>query len=218
MEITWFGHAAFGLKAEDGTRLIVDPYEPAAFGGVIGYGPINAEADVVITSHDHADHNYTKDIRGAFTLIDKAGEYQVKSFTIKTISTFHDASRGQERGTNLLSLITADGLRIVHGGDLGHRLSPETINGIGRVDVLLIPVGGFFTIDAAGATQVMEDLQPFITIPMHYRTAKCALPIAEITDFLQGKHNVVRQDGSTLTVSAATLPPEPQIVVLKPAR
>lgn len=218
MEITWFGHAAFRLKSEDGVRLIIDPYEPGAFGGVIGYGPIDEEADVVITSHNHADHNYTRDIRGNFTVVDKIGDFRVKAFHIKTIPTFHDASEGKERGKNLLSLIEAEGLRVVHLGDLGHRLSPATVALLGNVHVLLIPIGGFFTIDAEAATQVMKDVGPRITIPMHYRTDKCSLPIADLTAFLKDKHPVVRAHGASLTVTAANLPAEPQVVVLNPAR
>lgn len=218
MEITWFGHAAFLIEAADGSRLIVDPYESGAFGGAIAYGKINEGADVVITSHAHADHNGTKDLKGPFTVIDRAGEFKIKAFKIKTISTYHDPKGGKERGNNLISLIEADGIKITHLGDLGHVLSTETASALGKVDVLLIPVGGFFTIDAAEATRVMEQIAPSVVIPMHYLTGKCALPISGVDEFLRGKKNVVTPGKSTLHIETGTLPTERQIVVLQPAR
>jgi|YelNatPaOPRAMG01_1025707.scaffolds.fasta_scaffold03245_9 L-ascorbate metabolism protein UlaG (beta-lactamase superfamily) len=218
MDITWFGHAAFLFKTKDGIRLLIDPYESGAFGGAIGYGKIDEEADVVITSHAHADHNYTRDIKGSYTLINRAGEFEFKSSRVKTIPVYHDESRGKERGNNLISSIEADGLKVVHLGDLGHQLSRDIVQSLGEVHVLLLPVGGFFTIDARAAAQVMAAIGPRITIPMHYRTDKCSLPISGVEDFLRGKENVLRSGSSTLTVELATLPLEKQIVVLAHAK
>ncbi|HOJ52052.1 MAG TPA: MBL fold metallo-hydrolase [Syntrophales bacterium] len=218
MEITWFGHASFRLQVKDGTRLIIDPYESGAFGGAIGYGKINEEAEAVITSHAHADHNYTQDIRGTFTLMDRPGEFTVKSFKVKTLPTFHDSAAGRERGKNLISVIEAEGLRVVHLGDLGHLLSGETVKALGEVHVLLIPVGGFFTLDAQGASKVMEQIDPWVTIPMHYRTERCSLPISGVEEFLKGKKNVVRLGKSVWQVDANSLPTHGQIIVLEPAR
>lgn len=218
MEITWFGHASFLLKAADGGRLIIDPYESGAFGGAIGYGKINEEADIVITSHGHGDHNYTKDVKGTFTLIDRPGEYKIKSFWIKTIPTYHDPSEGKERGGNLISLIEGDDLKLVHLGDLGHLLAPETLKMLGKVHILFIPVGGFFTIDAGQATRVMEQISPRVTIPMHYRTQKCSLPISGVEEFIKGKKHVIDIDSPTWSVEVNSLPAEERILVFRPAR
>ncbi|MCX7982977.1 MAG: MBL fold metallo-hydrolase [Syntrophales bacterium] len=218
MEITWFGHAAFLIKAADGSRLVIDPYESGAYGGAIGYGRIDVEADVVITSHGHADHNGTKDLRGSFTLVDRVGEFKAKSFNIKTVLTSHDSSGGKERGNNLISIVEVDDLKIVHLGDLGHALSAETVHVLGKVHILLIPVGGFFTIDAREATRLMEQIAPSITIPMHYRTEKCSLPISGVEEFLKDKKNVVHLARSVLNIDKNSLPAERQIIVLLPLR
>jgi L-ascorbate metabolism protein UlaG (beta-lactamase superfamily) len=215
MKITWYGHAAFKIVTADGTRVIIDPYEPGAFGGALSYGKITDEADVVLTSHDHADHNYVKDIKGRFTRINRAGSYEVGTIRITGISTFHDPSQGKERGSNLLLIIEADGLRLVHTGDLGHPLSKDMVETIGSLDVLLVPVGGFYTIDAKEATEVVDALKPRIVVPMHFKTRKCDFPIAPVEHFVKGKADVEYAEGADLEVDKASLPASTRIVVLK---
>lgn len=215
MKITWYGHAAFKIVTEDGIRVIIDPYEPGAFGGALSYGKITDEADVVLTSHDHADHSYVKDIKGKFTRINKAGSYDVGAMKVTAIPTFHDPSLGKERGTNLFFVIEADGLRIAHAGDLGHPLSKDAVETVGDLDVLLIPVGGFYTIDPKEATDVVDVLKPRIVVPMHFKTRKCDFPIAPVEDFIKGKADVRFVEGAEFEVDKAFLPASTQIVVLK---
>jgi L-ascorbate metabolism protein UlaG (beta-lactamase superfamily) len=217
MKIKWYGHAGFKITTEKGVNIIIDPYEPGGFDGAISYGPIDEPADVVITSHDHADHNYVKGIKGSYKRIKESGEFEFQGVGIKTIPVFHDESRGKERGSNLISVIAADGLVVTHLGDLGHDLEPETLKKIGKADIVLMPVGGFFTIDAKMADKVRSALDPAITIPMHYKTAKCAFPIASVEDFTKDKKNVRVLKSSELDVQKATLPEERQIVVLQHA-
>ncbi len=215
MKIKYLGHASFLITTDQGTRIIFDPYESGAYGGAIGYGKIEEEADIVVTSHDHGDHNYTQDIRGAFTLINTAGTHAVKEVRLKELPTFHDTSQGKERGNNLISVLQADGLTLVHLGDLGHELDDQTLAKIGKVDVLLLPVGGFFTIDAAAAGKVMQALSPQVTIPMHYKTEKCAFPIAPVDEFLKDKKNIRVLKEVEITLTQATMPSQPEIVVLQ---
>jgi len=214
MKIKWYGHAAFNITTEDGVRIIIDPYLSNAFGGALSYGKIQDEADIVLTSHDHDDHNYTKDIKGKFVLINSEGTRSVKGVTIKAIPTYHDPSKGKERGKNLIFVIEAEGLRIAHAGDLGHTLEKETIKEIVPVDILLLPVGGFYTIDPKEATKVMEDLKPAVAIPMHFRTEKCNFPIASVEEFTKGKKNVKMAGTSEVVFTKATLPKTQEIIVL----
>jgi len=215
MKIKWYGHAAFKITTNKGVRIIIDPYESGAFGGALAYGKITDEADIVLTSHDHEDHNYTKDIKGKFTQIKKAGSHNVKDIKIKAIPTHHDPSKGKERGDNLVFVIEADGLTLAHMGDLGHMLEKGTVGEIGKVDVLLLPVGGTYTVDAGEATRVVHDIKPAIIIPMHFKTEKCDFPIAKVEEFTAGKAGVKAVKTSEIEVNKAGLSAEPEIIVME---
>lgn len=215
MKIRWYGHAAFNIVSDKGVRIIIDPYQSGAFGGALSYGPIKDEADLVLSSHDHDDHNYTKDIKGRFQIINKAGTYTEKDITIKAIPSYHDPSKGKERGNNLIFVLDIDGIKIAHMGDLGHTLPKDMIDQIGPVDVLLIPVGGFYTIDSKEATRVVNDIKPVITIPMHFKTEKCSFPITPVEEFTRDKKNVKFAGSSEIVFTKDTLPKEQEIIVLK---
>jgi len=215
MKIKWYGHSAFNIFTEKGVKIIIDPYQSGAFGGALSYGKITDEADIVLTSHDHDDHNYTKGIKGDYKHINKEGAYETKNIKIKAIPSYHDPSRGRERGRNLIFVIDADGLTLAHMGDLGHTLEKDTIKNIGKVDVLLLPVGGFYTIDAREATRVMNDIGPTITIPMHYKTEKCNFPISKFEEFTKGKKVVRELKSSGVEIKKDTLPKTQEIIVLK---
>jgi L-ascorbate metabolism protein UlaG (beta-lactamase superfamily) len=217
MKIKWYGHAAFLITSDQGIKIIIDPYEPGAFGGQLSYGKIRDQADIVITSHDHADHNYTKDLPGAPQIVKGSGSKTVKGISMKGISTYHDPSKGSERGANTIFTLKMDNIQLCHLGDLGHFLSDKELLEIGPVDILLIPVGGFFTIDPKEATQVAEQIKPKILIPMHFKTEKCGFPIAPVEDFLKGKTNIKRPKVSEATFDKATLPQQMDIVVLEHA-
>lgn len=217
MRIKWYGHAAFKITTEKGIRIIIDPYQPGAYDGALSYGKIDEEADIVMTSHDHADHNYTKTLAGQYTLIDKAGEYDLQVVKVKAFPVFHDATAGKERGPNLIFVLLADGLTLVHTGDVGHALDADLLKKIGKVDVVLLPVGGFFTIDAAEAAQMMSALAPRVTIPMHYKTEKCGFPIAPVEEFTKGKNNVLVLDKAEAEIKKDTLPDKPEVLVLQHA-
>ncbi|HBA53453.1 MBL fold metallo-hydrolase [Syntrophorhabdus aromaticivorans] len=217
MKIKWYGHAAFKITTEEGVRVIIDPYQSGAFGGALSYGKIAEEADIVLTSHDHDDHNYTKDIKGRYRQLKEEGVYEEKGVRIEGIGCYHDATEGKERGKNLIFVIEADGLKVVHMGDLGHMLGPDAIKKVGRADILLVPVGGFYTIDPGEASKVMAEIGPRVTIPMHYRTARCTFPIASVEAFTKGKKGVRTMSGSEIEIRAELLPTEPEIFVLQHA-
>jgi L-ascorbate metabolism protein UlaG (beta-lactamase superfamily) len=214
MKIKYYGHAAFRLTTEGGTRVIIDPYQSGAFGGALGYGKIEDEADVVLISHGHEDHNCTDDLKGDFRTITAEGTYKLKDLTLRALPFYHDGSKGSERGENLVFVLEADGMTVVHVGDLGHMLDAAAISRIGRVDVLLVPVGGFFTIDAASATTLMSELKAKVTIPMHYLTEKCGFPIAPVDDFIAGKEDVKRAGTPEIDIAPSTLPTKAHIIVL----
>jgi len=217
MKIKWYGHAAFLITSDQGVKIITDPYESGAYGGQLAYGKIKDQADIVLTSHDHADHNDTKSLPGSPQIVKGSGAKTVKGISIKGIPTYHDPSKGSERGTNTIFAFSVDGIDICHLGDLGHILSEKELAEIGPVDILLIPVGGYYTIDPKEATKVAEQIKPKVLIPMHFKTEKCGFPIAPVEDFLKGKLNLRRPKGSEVALEETTLPQQMEIVVLEHA-
>jgi L-ascorbate metabolism protein UlaG (beta-lactamase superfamily) len=214
MEIQWYGHAAFLITTGEGIKIITDPYKP---GGRISYAGIPDESDIVTVSHEHTDHNYTEGLPGKPQVIKGAGRHEVKGVVIEGIASYHDDARGSQRGGNTIFTFSADGVRICHLGDLGHVLSDEEIQRIGQVDVLCIPVGGFFTIGPQEATTVVGQLQPQLIFPMHVKTEKCTLPIESVEAFLQGKREVQKLNTSTFSFTIEELEAGLGIIVLQPA-
>jgi len=217
MKIKWYGHAAFLITSDQGVKIITDPYESGAFGGQLTYGKIKDQGDIVITSHDHADHNDIKSLPGSPQIVKGSGSKAVKGIQFKGIPSYHDPSKGSERGTNTIFTFNVDGIQICHLGDLGHILSDKELAEIGQVDLLLIPVGGYFTIDPKEATKVSEQIKPKVLIPMHFKTEKCGFPIAPVDDFLKGKSNVKRTGKNEVAFDKATFPKQIEIVVLEHA-
>jgi len=214
MKVKWLGHASFLVTSEDGTRIITDPY---ATGMGISYGDIKENADIVTVSHEHGDHNNVAAVSGNPEVVRDAGVHEAKGIRFKGIASYHDEAEGSQRGPNTIFCFTVDEVKLCHLGDLGHQLSEAQAAEIGDVDILMTPVGGFFTIDAAVATDIVEKLQPRVVIPMHYCTEKCAYPIAGVDDFLKGKADVKRIDAAEAEFTKKDLPSSTEIVVLKHA-
>ena len=212
MKIKWLGHAAFLITSADGTRIVTDPYETSAG---LKYGAIKETADIVTVSHDHGDHNNTAAVKGNPRVVRDTTE--VKGINIKAIPTAHDDKGGRERGKNTIFCFQVDGVRVVHLGDLGHLLTDNQVVEVGKVHVLLVPVGGHFTIDAGTAGEVCDQVRSRVIIPMHYKNDKCVFPIGGVEEFIKGKTNVTRVNGSEVEFTVAGLPTDPQIMVLKPA-
>lgn len=182
MIIEYYGHSMFCLTLADGVKIIMDPY-----GAVGTYPKRTLSADICTVSHHHFDHDAVETSEGSPVIIETEGVHTPKDgIRITGIPTFHDETNGSKRGSNLIFVIEADGLKIVHLGDLGHLLSNTQVAAIGKPDILMLPVGGYYTIDASTALQVMKQLQPAVTIPMHYQTsASMDMPITPVADFLQ---------------------------------
>jgi L-ascorbate metabolism protein UlaG (beta-lactamase superfamily) len=214
-KVQFMGQACFSIISGNRLKVITDPYTPS---NTINYAPINEGADIVTVSHGHSDHSNVAGIQGQPQVIRDVGVTYAKGIEIKGIATWHDDVKGIQRGANTVFVITIDGLKYCHLGDLGHRLSPEQLADIGKVDVVFIPVGGNFTIDAKMATEVCNDLKPKIIIPMHYKTSRVTLDLAPVNDFLKGKDNVRTLNASTFEVRAGELPSVMTIMVLEPAR
>lgn len=217
MKVRWLGHAAFLIESESGKRIITDPYESGGFDGAVGYGPIKEKADVVLISHGHSDHNYTGDIQGSPRIIEGPGIHHAADIEFNGLACFHDESRGRERGKNTMFAFDVDGIRVCHAGDLGHQPSDQQVAALGTVDVLLVPVGGSFTLGATQATRLMETLSPKVVIPMHYQTDKCTFPIKGVDDFLRGKRRVRQAGSPEVELTRKSLPAETEIVVLEHA-
>lgn len=215
MKVKCLGHAAFLITSDAGVRIITDPYKPGCFDGGIKYDQITEEADIVTISHEHDDHNETN-INGNPTFIRSADVKIVKDIKFSGVDVFHDTSEGKERGNVVIFNMSIDGLNIVHLGDLGHDLSPKEIESIGNVDVLFIPVGGYFTIDAKIADNVINVLKPKIVVPMHFKTDKCGFPIAPIDDFIREKE--VNKVNGEFEIKKDTLPANTVIYVLNPTK
>jgi L-ascorbate metabolism protein UlaG (beta-lactamase superfamily) len=192
---------------------VIDPFKG------IGIPEPKAAADIVLCSHSHQDHNNIKPVlaKQGETLESFVGSKRVKGISIKGSASFHDDVRGSKRGTNSIYSFSLDGLQFCHLGDLGHELSSATVEEIGKVDVLFVPIGGYFTIGPETATRVCEQLKPKMIIPMHYRMPELSSmfnPLKTVDDFLQGKSNTERINGPLLSVEEGKLPKEPRVLVL----
>lgn len=216
MKIRWFGQSCFMFTAENGIKIVMDPYAKM-FGHMCGYKLPEIDANIVTISHNHSDHNNVSAVKGDFVLIKELGVFSQEGIDIKGIPTFHDNVSGAKRGKNIVYNFRIDGLNVCHCGDLGHLLSLEQINEIGKVDILLLPIGGRATLDASGAAEVMKQLGPTVVIPMHYRTKAMG-----ILGFLFGKIDtfisVSKKDARTyreLEVNLSNIKDLPGIAILQ---
>jgi L-ascorbate metabolism protein UlaG (beta-lactamase superfamily) len=216
MQITYLGHATFLLNG-GGTKVLIDPYDEK-----VGYPIPSVEADAVLVSHEHGDHNNVAMAAGKPPVVRGLSDgnwrtivkQPVGKFTVSAVPTYHDDTEGSQRGRNAVFILEGDGLRVVHLGDLGHGLANAQTTAIGRPDVVMIPIGGHFTIDAAQAKKVLDQLQPSVTIPMHYKTeVNAGWPIGAIDNFL-GVIGQTKNVGHTVTVSRDSLPKTREVWVM----
>lgn len=166
MQIKWFGQSAFLLTSDAGTRILIDPFDR-----LLRYKmPKPIEVNMVAVTHNHGDHNKIHVASGNYMLVNEPKEYCHEGVSVKGIKTYHDKANGKKRGDNIIFRFDVDGLKVCHCGDLGHILTEEQVKAIGKVDILMVPVGGRATINAVEAAQVMHHLEATVTIPMHYST------------------------------------------------
>jgi L-ascorbate metabolism protein UlaG (beta-lactamase superfamily) len=212
MKIKWLGHATFLVTSKNGTTVMTDPY---AASPELKYNRIKDSADVITISHDHPDHNNGAEIIGNPQVIRNTKE--TKGVNFKGILSYHDKFEGKEKGENIIFCFNIDGINICHLGDLGHMLNRAQLAELGKIDILLIPVGNVVTIDIEDVNRLCTQIKPKIIIPMHYKTEKVGFPILDIEEFLKGKDNVTRIESSELEFKGEELPYKTQIMVLKPA-
>jgi L-ascorbate metabolism protein UlaG (beta-lactamase superfamily) len=218
MRLTYYGHSSFLVETGDGTRVILDPYRSGCYDGALRYAAIDEPADVVIATHEHDDHGATDTIPGNPLVLVHPTSETVGTLHVEGVQVAHDEAGGSKRGRNTIVVLDDGDIRLIHLGDLGHLLDEAAVEAIGRVDVLIVPVGGFFTIDETEAAAVVESLDPRIVIPVHYKTDKVDFPIATVDGFLKTQGNVQRSAASTLEVTGDTLPKTRSTIMLSHAR
>ncbi len=217
-KIYWAGQSCFEISVSNSkdhdANIVIDPFDEET-----GLKLPNLTADILLVTHGHHDHNNIKGVKGEPFIADGPGEYEVKGVFIQGISSFHDDKEGKEKGQNTIYTIEAEDLRFCHLGDLGQKqLTDEQLEQIDSVDVLMIPVGGEYTISSQEAQRIISQIEPRIVIPMHYKLPKLKMELDDVSKFLKtmGKVSVVPQD--KLTVKASAIPKEGamEIVVLQP--
>src|SRR3989344_731525 len=213
MDITWLGHSSFRIKGKSVT-VVTDPYSSSK----LGFKFQKIEANIVTVSHDHDDHNQAGQVDGDPKVVKNPGEYEVKGVSIFGIPTYHDNKQGEERGQNTVFVIKIDSIIICHLGDLGHKLTEDQVGQIGNIDILMVPVGGNYTIDAEAAALVVASLEPKVVIPMHYNIPGMAPQLAEklapVEDFVK-EMGIEPVKDTKYSVMSDKLPTEVQVVVLE---
>lgn len=217
MKIYWHGQSCFEIRtastdAKKKTRLVIDPYNSS-----IGLKLPTLEADLVLVTHDHADHNNTKAVKGKPFIINEPGEYEIKEVFVQGISSSHGTYDKKDLGKNTIYIIETEGIKICHLGDLGQKeLIAEQLENIGDIDILMVPVGGKYTIDAEAAQKVANQIEPKIIIPMHYKIEGLNIDLDNVDEFLKtmGQEDLKGQE--ELDIKSNSLPAETKIIVLKP--
>ncbi len=220
MNIVWHGQSFFEIiiknKKEGETKIAIDPFE-ADF---VGLKFPKTEADIVLISHNHKDHSNAKAIGGSPFVVDTPGEYEIKDVFVKGISAFHDNSNGKERGLVIMFTIMAEGMKVVFLSDLGQKeLGSQQVEDLGNVDILLIPVGGIYTIGAKDASEIISQIEPGIVIPMHYKVPNLKIELDDVSKFLKEMGEESTEPQPKLKVSPRDLPSEEdetKIIILNP--
>ncbi len=213
MDIYYYGQACFKLKGKTAT-VFVDPYKEEFTGLKL---PKDLSASVAISTHNHDDHNNLEAITDTVLKVSGPGEYEVGGVSITGVATYHDKEKGSQRGKNTVYNISIDGLNIVHLGDLGDKLTEEQIDEIGSTDILLVPVGSVYTIDAKTAADVVSSLEPRVVIPMHYATPGLKFELEPVENFLKEMGFDNSQPQPKLSITKDKLPDELQVIVLNKA-
>ncbi|OGE03628.1 hypothetical protein A3B51_01325 [Candidatus Curtissbacteria bacterium RIFCSPLOWO2_01_FULL_41_18] len=216
VDIWWYGQACFKVKGKSAS-VVFDPYDS----GFTGLKSLKVDSNIVCVTHAHQDHNNAAVVKGteeglAPFVISGPGEYEISGINIVGVSGFHDDQQGSERGNNTIYLASVDDINVVHLGDLGQKkLTQEQVEELSGCDVLMIPVGGVYTIEARDAPNIIAQLEPKIIIPMHYRLDGLKFGLAPLSEFLKvmGKENIEKQ--AKLSISRERLPDEVEVAVLE---
>lgn len=213
MVIDWLGHSCFKVTLKSGTRILLDPFD-----ATVGYPQKEIETDIVVISHPHFDHNDLSHVTGDYAVVDTEGIHQFGDLTIEGISTWHDHSQGAHRGSNLVFTLSGKGLKLCHMGDIGEIPSDDVFKKLENTDVLLIPVGGKYTVDAQEVLKICERVSPNIIIPMHFKTPAISMDIAPVREFLEaadGEYDVSHPGKCYLKIDRESLKKRTRIVVME---
>lgn len=211
MMITWQGHSCFKIQDKvgpEGVTVVTDPFDKET-----GLKVPNFEADIVTVSHDHHDHNNVSALRGTPFVIDCAGEYDFKGVLVEGIDSFHDDKHGEERGRNIIYRMEIDDISVAHLGDLGAPLDNSQLEKLVGTDILLIPVGGKYTLDAKGAVEVISQIEPRMVIPMHYQTEGLKIELDSLDKFIK-ELGIEPHYEEKLKISKKDLPQEDMELVI----
>ncbi len=209
IEVTWYGHAMFGISGGDVT-VVADPVPPE-----VGYRYEPVAADVLLVTHGHYDHTYKTGVKGRPAVIEASGRAAAGGLSFAGYDAFHDESRGRKRGPVVLYSWEQAGLRLAHLGDLGDRPAPEVLSALEGLDVVMMPVGGVFTIDGEEAARLAADLAPAIVLPMHYSTPDCVIDLEPVDEFTRRFKGTVREMGDRpVVISRDSLPQATEAWVL----
>ena len=181
MKLQWLGHSCFKIMLDNGRVLVTDPYDDT-----VGYPPLRVKADLVLSSHGHFDHNYFAAVEGAHEILNEPGTWERFGARIAGVRSWHDDVQGAKRGDNVIFSVEADGIKLVHLGDLGHQ--PDTAEQaavIEGADVLLIPIGGTYTITTPEAVALIERFRPRAAVAMHYKNRYCGFPVTDCGEFVR---------------------------------
>lgn len=212
IEIIFLGHAAFKINF-DQTKVAIDPFDPKF---LTGFKWMPQEADLVLVTHQHGDHNFVEGVKGDPFVIDGPGEYEVKGVSVFGIGSFHDKTQGSERGTNTMYLIESGDIVLAHLGDLGHIPNEAQLKELERTDILMLPVGGTYTIGSSDAKKIIEHINPSIVIPMHYQVkGTYAEKLESVEKFLKEMEVETPESIDKLKIkSRADLPEETEVVIM----
>ena len=208
LQIRWFGHSCFEITNDD--TIVTDPHD----GKSIGIPTPAVHADIVLVSHDHYDHNSVKTVeKDDSKIVTDSRKRTINDIEIKGFLTYHDECQGDKRGENLIFRFTVGNIVFCHIGDLGHALDDKTIEQLGVIDILFIPIGGTYTIDSDQAWELINKIKPKITIPMHFKIEGLSLPIAGIDKFLEKRSLPILKVGNEIDIEKDELPNDSEIWV-----
>jgi len=214
MKITWHGQSCFKLlvKSNNGDKItiLIDPFDKET-----GLTPPRGNADIILITHNHHDHNNLKTVSGTPFVIEGPGEYDVKGVFIRGVYSYHDNDKGVERGINTIYVIEAEEMKICHLGDLGQKeLADTQLEKIGEIDILMVPVGGTYTIDSSEAVQVINQIEPSIVIPMHYKIPGITIKLDKVDDFLK-EIGAQQETTGEINIKKTDLSEEMKVIIMK---
>lgn len=209
MKIKWYGHACFGLEFSGGPYVVTDPFDDH-----VGYPLCEAYADIVTISHGHGDHSYAASVQGRPTVLNRSGMFTFDDLLVKAVKSYHDAENGGRRGDNLIFIYESDDLKLAHLGDLGHEPDLKQYAALEGTDVLMIPIGGYYTIDTDTALKVIDHIGPRVVIPMHFKTPVMDFPISDEKRFAEAL-NAAYWDSTEIEITRENIGSLPAAVILK---